>query len=283
MRAVRLRPARHARCLSRNRIRSSPRTRTRRGVSLGVGGEADRMPVAPQQLAHRRAGADLGQLGVVAAGHSAVGGAGVDRDRNDAHAGFGSAGHGPPLARVEKRCTAVLVKRVGIGAIKDMRTPVVTRPRDSSQPRLTATRSAPSAPSPAGRTPSGKRRRRPASPSSRSSSAGSDKRVISTTAMLFAQRAPTSAKGVQRKSSISGRTRPKRSTKRARARATRGVDALDQDRVERKILGGPVGEVPDRHRMPRGRARVPHSSRASRTAAPTLVSPSSAIPLGTSQ
>ena len=37
----------------------------RRGRVAGVRREADRMPVAAQQFAHRRAGADLGELGVV--------------------------------------------------------------------------------------------------------------------------------------------------------------------------------------------------------------------------
>ena len=40
-----------------------------------VGTEADRVPVAAQQLAHRRAGADLGQLAVVRRRREAVGGA----------------------------------------------------------------------------------------------------------------------------------------------------------------------------------------------------------------
>jgi hypothetical protein len=44
-----------------------------------IGGEADRMPVAAQQLAHRRAGADLGQLAVVRRRREAVGGALVHR------------------------------------------------------------------------------------------------------------------------------------------------------------------------------------------------------------
>ena len=43
--------------------------------AAGVGREADRMPVAAQQLAHRRAGADLGQLAVVRRRREAVGGA----------------------------------------------------------------------------------------------------------------------------------------------------------------------------------------------------------------
>ncbi len=40
-----------------------------------VGREPDRMPVATQQLAHRRAGADLGELAVVGRRREAVGGA----------------------------------------------------------------------------------------------------------------------------------------------------------------------------------------------------------------
>ena len=68
-------PARGGRAPSRKRIRSSPSTRTWRGVAAGVGGEADRMPVAAQQLAHRRAGADLGQLAVVRRRREPVGGA----------------------------------------------------------------------------------------------------------------------------------------------------------------------------------------------------------------
>ena len=43
--------------------------------AAGVGREPDRMPVATQQLAHRRAGADLGQLAVVRRRREAVGGA----------------------------------------------------------------------------------------------------------------------------------------------------------------------------------------------------------------
>ena len=54
----------------------------------GVGGEADRMPVAAQQLAHRRAGADLGQLAVVGRRREAVGGALVDHRVRAAYSGF---------------------------------------------------------------------------------------------------------------------------------------------------------------------------------------------------
>ncbi|MNK84193.1 hypothetical protein D3C87_1040340 [compost metagenome] len=46
----------------------------------GVGGQADGVPVAAQQLAHGRAGADLGQLGFVARRLAAVGGTGVEGD-----------------------------------------------------------------------------------------------------------------------------------------------------------------------------------------------------------
>ncbi len=52
--------------------------------AAGIGGEADRMPVAAQQLAHRRAGADFGQLAVVRRRREAVGRALVD----PGHSGF---------------------------------------------------------------------------------------------------------------------------------------------------------------------------------------------------
>jgi hypothetical protein len=50
----------------------------------GVGRGADRVPVAPEQFAHRRAGADLGQLLAVARLRPAIGGAGVRGDGDDA-------------------------------------------------------------------------------------------------------------------------------------------------------------------------------------------------------
>src|SRR4029434_6867906 len=46
-------------------------------VAAGVGDEADGMPVAAQMLAHRRARADLGQLGVVPVRLARISGAGV--------------------------------------------------------------------------------------------------------------------------------------------------------------------------------------------------------------
>src|SRR5205807_5516887 len=44
----------------------------------GVGGQPDRMPIAPQQLAHRRAAADLGQVAVVGRGPALVAAARAD-------------------------------------------------------------------------------------------------------------------------------------------------------------------------------------------------------------
>src|SRR5262249_18421982 len=51
----------------------------RSGRGAGVGPHADRMPVAAQQLAHRRAVADLGEAGVVGRCLQRVGGAHVGR------------------------------------------------------------------------------------------------------------------------------------------------------------------------------------------------------------
>ena len=69
---------------SRNSTRSSPRTRTSRGRAGGVAAdEPDRVPVAPHQLAHRRAVADLGQRRDVGRGLALISGARVERCHRD--------------------------------------------------------------------------------------------------------------------------------------------------------------------------------------------------------
>src|SRR5581483_8182461 len=54
----------------------------------GVGGEPDRMPVAPQQLAHRRAAADRGELGPGGGLLQSVGSAEIAIPLGDGHARF---------------------------------------------------------------------------------------------------------------------------------------------------------------------------------------------------
>ena len=56
----------------------------------GVGDEPDRMPVAPQQLAHRRAAADRGELGAGGGRLQGVGGAEIAIPLRDGHGRFPS-------------------------------------------------------------------------------------------------------------------------------------------------------------------------------------------------
>ena len=54
----------------------------------GVGRKADRVPVAPQQFAHRRAAADLGQLGAGGGRLHGIGGAEIAIPLGDVHRRF---------------------------------------------------------------------------------------------------------------------------------------------------------------------------------------------------
>ena len=73
-----------------------------------VGSEADRVPVAAQQLAHRRAGADLGQLAVGGRRREAVGGALVHHRRR-----VGRAPGRPKPGRAASGAANVPVSAIG--------------------------------------------------------------------------------------------------------------------------------------------------------------------------
>ncbi len=108
------RDARSARCTrpgrprrSRKSTRSSPSTRSALGVSVASPNQADGVPVAPQQLAHRRARAHQGQLAHEAGPGPAVARAGVSHGASLLPSPLASPGSAGGAGSLERRRSSV--------------------------------------------------------------------------------------------------------------------------------------------------------------------------------